>query len=519
MIDKWIHLSDKKINANHNKNEIYQDLDHRTELVNTTLGRVIGDGIMPAYPFFILSIISTYETFAKPLNQEITSQGYCYQALIYMYLRKQGVENNEIDTYINFLTEFAFFFYTTNKNEISTDEFDSFMNSYLDKYNLPIKQETLLNKLQQTQIIALDSCNNYSFCYQYLYYFFVAKHIAEHIEDNKKIIVPIVNNLHKDENAYIAIFMCHHSKDDYILNEINRNAYCLFDKYAPATLSKEELSFFDEQANIIVEAVLPQTSATTEKERSDRLKAQDVAEQKSRDEKKKIAQEEENEDHLARELRRSIKTVEVMGRIIKNRAGSLEKTKLESIFKEAMKVHLRILTSFFELIRQKEEQQKIVDYISNRIDKIIKNKTEERKQEGKKEKEQSKEEIEKMSRSIFWNINFFVMYGFVGKIIHSLGSNKLTAIIEKVCDNDNTPASFLVKHGILMWYNKNIQIDNIANKINKDDFSDTAIKAMRFMIVNHCSMHSIGFREKQKIEHKLKIPSKRLLIQEAKGNR
>ena len=121
-----------------------------------------------------------------------------------------------------------------------------------------------------------------------------------------------------------------------------------------------------------------------------------------------------------------------------------------------------------------------------------------------------------MSRSIFWNINFFVMYGFVGKIIHSLGSNKLTAIIEKVCDNDNTPASFLVKHGILMWYNKNIQIDNIANKINKDDFSDTSTKVMRFMIVNHCSIHSIGFREKQKIEHKLKISSKRLLLQQAK---
>ena len=104
-----------------------QHIDSNTELVNAALGKIIGDGIMPAFPFFILSVISTYETFAKPLDQEITSQGYCYQALIYMYLRKQGVKNDEIEIYINFLTEFSFYFFTEKKNELSIDEFNSFM--------------------------------------------------------------------------------------------------------------------------------------------------------------------------------------------------------------------------------------------------------------------------------------------------------------------------------------------------------------------------------------------------------
>ena len=115
-------------------------------------------------------------------------------------------------------------------------------------------------------------------------------------------------------------------------------------------------------------------------------------------------------------------------------------------------------------------------------------------------------------------MNFFIVYSYIDKIIHSLGSDKLINVFEKVCDNGDTPASFLVKHGILMWYNKNIQIDNIANRINKDAFSDTTTKLMKFMIVNHCSMHSLGFKEKQRIEHKLDIPSKRLLTQQSKKN-
>jgi len=95
-----------------------------------------------------------------------------------------------------------------------------------------------------------------------------------------------------------------------------------------------------------------------------------------------------------------------------------------------------------------------------------------------------------------------------------LGSDKLTDVIEKVCDKENTPASFLVKHGILMWYNKNLQINNIVEVIDKEDFSETAKKILKFMIVNHCAMHSVEFKDKQKIENKLNIPPTRLLVKQ-----
>lgn len=432
-----------------------------------------------------------------------------------MYLRKQGVKNDEIDTYINFLTELAFFFYKAKKNELSIEEFNSFKKSYFGKYNVPVKQEILLKNLQQTQIFASDSFNNYGFCYPYLYYFFVAKYLADHVEQNKESIDFIIKNLHVDENAYIAIFIAHHSKNDYVLDEIILNAYTLFDKYKAATLSKKELHFFDKQVDIIAKAALP-ASITPEKERSNRLETQDMQEQISRNEKKKIVRSEGNNNDLAMELRRSIKTVEVMGRIIKNRAGSLEKLRLEFIFEEAMKVHLRILTSFFDLIKNDKEQQEIVEFISNRLNMIIKNK--EKKDTGNKPRPLSREKIEKLSRTVFWNTNFFVVYGYINKLIHSLGSNKLIPVIEKVCDKENTPVSFLLKHGILMWFNKNLQVDNIAKWIDEDGLSEISKRIMRFMIVNHCSMHAIGFKEKQKIESNLGIPSQKLLAQQAKGN-
>lgn len=152
LINKWKNLTDKDII--YGDTNLYKDLDRATEVLDSTLGKIFGKGIMPAYPFFILSAVVTYETFAMRLDQEITSQGYCYQALIYFYLRKQGVKNDEIDIYMNFLTELAFYFHKEKKNELSVDEFGRFMDNYTNKFNLPIKKEIILNNL--SQIVSVD---------------------------------------------------------------------------------------------------------------------------------------------------------------------------------------------------------------------------------------------------------------------------------------------------------------------------------------------------------------------------
>ena len=489
LIKKWTHLTRAET---HIENDLYDGIDKTTELIDSTLGKIIGKGIMPAYPFFILSAMVVYETFSMPLEQEITSQGYCYQALIYFYLKKQGVGNDEIDIYVNFLKELAFFFAKSKKDELSPDDFTLFMNSYLEKYNLPIKQESLIKNLNQ--IVSRDNFNNYSFRYPYLYYFFVAKYLAEHYEDSeiKEEIERIMKNLHVNENAYIAIFMAHHSGNIKILDEIELNALTLFDGYKPATLKRDEVTFFDEKADLITRAALPGGNITPEKTRNDNLRVQDQIEESQEND---ISE----ENPLEVELRRAIRTVEVMGCIIKNRAGSLEKKKLEELFIEAMNVHLRLLSSFFEVIKGEDSQESIVEFISGKLDKIIK----------EKKKRPSEEEKKKISRIIFWNVNFFIVYSLINKIVHSLGSDKLTEIVNKACDKVNTPASFPVKHGILMWYNKNLRIDEIAKRIKDKNFSKIAERVMKLMVVNHCYFHSVSYKDRQRIENKLGIPSRR----------
>ncbi|RLB40597.1 MAG: toll-Interleukin receptor [Deltaproteobacteria bacterium] len=490
LIRKWAGIIDgEDINQ-------YKDIDKYTELIDSTLGKSFGRGVMPSYPFFILSAIITYETFAMPLEQEITSQGYCYQALIYLYLRKNGVRNDEIDIYINFLTELAFYIYCEGKSELYPQDFEFFIKSYKSKYNLPISIEVLLRNLKR--IIKIDSFANYSFRYPYLYYFFVAKYMVEHIEKCKGEIEKIINNLNIDEYAYIAVFMVHHSKDKNILDELILNALCLFDGYEPATLSKSEMDFFDRQSDIIIKAALPSGRTMPDEERERELKIKDELEEKQTDDSDSVRKDDRSD---VRELRRAIKTVEVIGCIMKNRSGSLERSALENLFEEGVNVLLRFLSFYLEIIGIEDNQESMTESISERLNKII----------SKKKKMPLEEDLRKMARIIFWNINFLVVYGILAKLTHSLGSDKLIEIVTKVCDKIGTPASFCIKHGVLMWYNKNIQINEIARRFKDDDFSDIAKNAIRLMVVNHCYLHPVSHKDRQKAGSKLGIPIKRLM--------
>lgn len=498
IVKKWVSLKDMEI-IDH-----YKEVDEKTELIDSILGKIIGKRIMPAYPFFILSAVITHETLQKPINQEITSQGYYYEALIVIYLTKQGVKSDEIDIYINFLTEIAFYIYKNQKYELSPTDFNSFLELYKEKYTLPIKQETLLKKI--APIIKRNSFNNYLFIYPYVYYFFTAKYLAEHIEENEimKEIEKIMRNLDIEEYAYIAVFLTYHSKSSKILEEIEINAMFLFDKHKPATLYKEEVKFFDEQADIIVKAALPSDIIMPEQERAKRLSIKDKIEE-NKEKLEKEQQKDTEEDDFSKELRRAIRTGEVIGCIIKNRVGSLGKEKVVSLFKEGMEIYLRILSYFFAFIKNEQSQQILIDLIS----KILKESIAEKEKEGGKVDDET---ISKMARFIFWNLSFLIVNGIIGKIIYALGSDKLTEIVGIIDSRINTPVSFLVKHGILMWYNKNLQINELSKKIKEKGFSEIAQNILKFMVVDYLLLHPVTYKDRQRIESKLGIPVKKLPV-------
>ncbi len=496
LIRKWKSITNDSINDQ----DVYNEIDKTVELIDSFLGKIYGGGIIPSYPFFIISSIIAYEIFT-PVNQEITSQGHCYQALIFFYLKRKGIRNEDIDFYINFLTELAFCFYNKKVKSISIVDFNDFVESYKDKFHLPLDINEMINNLDQ--IVCRDSLNNLSFKYPYFYYYFAAKYLAEHQDDDsiKKLIFNIIQNLHKEENAYICIFIIHHTKNIEVIEEILLNAMCLLDEYKPATLSKEEVSFFDSQVDKLIKIAPPNRKINPEKARQKKLKIEDQMEEDLKSKDNQDDDYSEDDEKLIR-FKKAIKTAEVIGSILKNRAGSLEKDKLKQLFEEANYIYFRLLS--FLLSNMQSMDKDIVDYIVERIKREIKKKNVDL-------ETIDENELRKIVESVVWKLNFLLIFALIKHAVHSLGSDRLQDIIKEITESINTPVSFVLKHGIFMWYIKHINIDEIAKRIKEKDFSLLAKRLLDLMIVEYCILHPVNHRDLQKIETKLGISKRKIL--------
>ncbi len=492
LIRKWLSVSDIP-----NGNDFYQELDTKTALVDSTLGKILGSGIMPSYPFWVLSIVSFYETGTKPLDQQITSQGHCYQSFIYLCFRNNGIKNEDFDTHINFLSALAFYIFNKKIEDLTPDQLEQFIEEYKQTYVLTIKKKILLFNLEESGIFVRNDSNNYYFHYAYLFHYFVGKYLADNLDEHKQTVDVVLANLHKNENAYIAIFISHHSKDQYVLDEIWLNANCLFEKHLPATLNKEEVAFMDEKVKEFLDRAVLAIDNKPEKERRRKLESQDIAEkEETKKSKLPVEQQEDHENELVREIRRSIKTAEVMGHIIKNRIGSLPKNKVKDIFESAMNIYFRLLSSYFKIIRNEDAQEAFIGYLQKKLDYFP---------EKERIRHRTKEEKRAIAEEAFWKMNFEIIFGVVSRVVFSLGSDKLSQIAEEVHKETDEPISFLVKHGIQMAHKKNIDADEIHKEMKRTKFSRTATAAIKHMVAYYCRFHKIGYKEKQRISNKLKI--------------
>jgi len=488
LIKKWVYL---KSDDTTKDISLYKEIDKKVQQIEEALGKTFGRGIMPSYPFYILSAIVTYETFVMPTSLEITSQGYFYQAFVYLYLRKHGVKNDEVDIYVNFLTELAYYLFSTKKTKLNDVEINEFFKYYKNKFTLPIKEDQILRKIDY--IFTYDNFNNYFFMYSYLYYFFVAKYLAENIEKAEiwERIEHIINNIHVEENAYITVFLVYHSKNEKILDLIKSKAAKLFGSYEPASLTKKETRFFDEHIGEIIETSLPPLETTPENERGKLFKIKDEIEEKY----------DEIESNLDADLRQAIKTGEIIGCILKSRIGSLKKNDLVDLMISGINIHLRILAFYFDLINHEETKNLLINLISKKVNEII------------KENEdilRDKDKIRQLAENIFWNLNFIIVFALIRKTIYSLGSDKITEIIDLVNQKFNTPSLFLIKHGIYMWYSKRLDLETISKEIKRSHFSELSSRVIKFMVIEYAYLHPITYKERHQIGQYLNIPPNRI---------
>ena len=297
---------------------------------------IISNKIVPRYPFFVLSILQTYEGF-MPEDMSITAYGHCYYILIVASLVKSGIsrKDNEINTCFYFAENLAFKIYQKPKQQTwDNSDFKQFMEKYKANYFI---EESILNRLQKDDYGIINSDG--SFKAQFMYYYFLGRYLSREAKDNKAIIEEMCEQSYVSSNYLTLLFLIHHTNDNEIIDDILLRTLSTLENAAPARLDPDETSIFKGLVDALPENILSSRSKEEERQKEgenlDFNEARDDAEDDS---------EETVDENPVNDIYRILKNNEIMGQILRNKYGSLAKKRIKDVIEIVADSGLRLVS-------------------------------------------------------------------------------------------------------------------------------------------------------------------------------
>jgi hypothetical protein len=305
--------------------------------------------------------------------------------------------------------------------------------------------------------------------------------------NSQKIIQDLVNKIHLEEAGNIILFLTHHSKDPWILDQILYSVMDLFTGEEELTLKENSLLFLQGFIAKIPDLVIENRDARQERLNDDIQK--DIIESNDIEEKSSYSElDDEHAIELINNIKRVFRATEVCGQILRNRLGSLDRDSLESIYEESLSASLRLVSIILKLSDYTREES------VRRIEYFLENNP-----------EFSDDKIINSVESFFLGLNYGIILGMLYKIAHSLGSEKGREIYTKVTKSLNTPALDLIQEIIELQFEKSLDFRKIENLYKKFARNPICRRLLKEIVIQHCYLHDINYKDRQKLASRLNI--------------
>lgn len=477
IVKRWVSLG---VEESIQDKELYTKCDEIKEHLNTVIKR----NVVPAKPIYILMIIQMFEAY-KQQNLELTSYGHCYQQLIYQSLEKAKITTKEYEKYLNVLTEFSWARFKLGRG-LNSFQLDQFFLSYGNVF-LEVDSKEVINKLLSCSILnSIDYLTDFK--YPYIYYFFVAKKIAEgyaESDDIKREVEGLFDRIYREDAANILIFITHHTKDNWVLNKIGEVLSGLFKEQKIATLAKDQLSFMDDFIKKIPNLVLEQREVNKAREEQNRR----LDEIENKDDAEEIEAVGENvELDILVKINKTFKGMEIAGQIIRNRHASMMKSAIYDLASSGASSGLRFLDYFISI--SNEFKAEIILFIESKL---------------KEHPSLTNREIQDIAENTYIQHTYMIIYSVIRKISSSIGSNEAKVIYAELEGKENTPSYSLINLAIELQFTRSLNIESIEKVKEKLENNAVCFRILKEIVIQHTYMFPVEYKVKQKLAEILKI--------------
>ncbi len=491
LVTKWIRLGREHIITSEQE---LNEKDHATRAINL----ITEKNLVPNHPFYILAMLQQMEA-GIDHNLVSSSYSYIYDYFIKRTLQKKTSWKIDFDTFTTFVSALTHDLFIKKQKVLTELKFTEFLTEHNRKYDLKLNYNSIKDQLIDCG--ALVSKGAYiEFNQDYFWYYFVAKHISDHLNKDPKIkdtVVDLCKNLHLESNANIVAFIGFFSKDPFIIETITNTAINIFSDLPPCDFesSVSYLNKIDLDSKL-EEAIYAISEKTPEENRENLNHNLDQIEQ---DEKKEKDKNEEVSEHISM-FNKSQKTIQVIGQILRSFHGSLEAENKRKLTIECFNLGLRSLTFFMKSLE--ETLPKLIEEIANEM---IKNK-----------KNVDKKTLEARFNSLVFLLSELISAGIIKKISYNIGSPNLEMTFNEVLKKNDSIGIHLINTEIRMTFFDGIPTDDIIslyNKIKNNKFSSGVLKRL---LINYMTYNHVNFKDKQKLCSHLNISLEVLAIKKQK---
>ena len=497
LIKRWVSLGDGAVSVE----KLIALIDQGEGLVMA----VLGEGVVPSTPFFVLTLLQSVES-GSIANLQHSALGEYYRYLIIHSLELQSVSREEHNEILNYCAHLAWFIHQSSeeRGRIDKNAFEKFHHAFVDLHGLSLpfldRHELLL-----TAKILDSQDGGYGFRYPYLYYFFLGMYLAEHLDDDENkdevqgVIREFCKNLHRQENGNIILFLAHHSRDKRVYESILAVMQMHYKKHHPIT--------FDDDVDVVNRLV--ESAPQLIYEDSDILKNRAELRELQDEHKNANRVMLENPETLPSELiaiMSLMRTIDILGQFLKNHYGQLSATVKTTLIKELFDGGLRGLRDLFELLFSDSEG--LVRSIEGVLEKRgIENDPIRRNARAKRE---------------MFEVLGMLAFAFIRRCGVSVASPHLLKVIEKVVENSPTTANRLILSSIELEKCGGLdnfeQLRNLNKEITSNSFAQSILQQL---VVTHMHLYPTSAAQKQRVCAELKIEMRvqRALDLATKGNK
>ena len=400
---------------------------------------ILTNRLLPRYPFYVLSVLQTYDGF-MPHDLKISSYGHCYYVVILAHLVKSGISRSDADlgSCLNFAEHLAFHIHGVGNTQraLGLEGMAEFVNSYRKRFILP--QATLRSLSAMNYGIVTEDG---SFRDRYMYYYFLGRYLANHAEEEHDTLERLLNESYRTDNALTLIFTIHHTSNDRLIDAIRDRTMSVFSGIEPATLDEHEADLFNDEVRSLPERVL--TGNPVEAER--------VREREERDREERsgggalLDEPEERDVEVVNDLYRIFKNNEILGHILQNQYGRLERSKIEQLIEAIADGGLRLV----RLLLEKKEIHALAMYLHERNPDF------------------DRADIEK---SLVWLSLLWAVLN-IERVVGVLGRHEIRSTVEEIVGRKSSPAYDLIGYFV--------RLDTIR------ELGDEEIKRVRQLLRKH----------------------------------